>query len=53
VQLLTGAAAELIAGGGVCGAEGSCWLTISGTQEQETAAEKLLASVAAEPAFIL
>ena len=53
VQLLTEATAELIAAGGVCGAEGSCWLAISGTKEQEDAAEKLLASVASEPAFSL
>ncbi len=53
VQLLTGATAELIAAGGVCGAEGSCWLIISGTKEQEKAAEKILASVASEPAFSL
>ncbi len=53
VQLLTGATAELISGGGVCGAEGSCWLTVSGTREQEEAAEKLLASVVSEPAFSL
>jgi hypothetical protein len=53
VQLLTGATAELIAGGGVCGAEGSCWLAISGTKKQEEAAEKLLASVASETAFSL
>jgi hypothetical protein len=53
VQLLTGATAELISGGGVCGAEGSCWLTVTGTEEQEKAAEKLLASVASEPAFSL
>jgi hypothetical protein len=53
VHLLTGATAELIAGGGVCGAEGSCWLAVSGTKEQEEAAEKLLASVASEPAFSL
>jgi len=53
VQLLTGATAELIAAGGVCGAEGSCWLAVSGTKAQEAAAEKLLASVASEPAFSL
>lgn len=53
VQLLTGATAELISGGGVCGAEGSCWLSVTGTEEQEKAAEKLLASVATEPAFSL
>jgi hypothetical protein len=53
VQLLTGATAELISGGGVCGAEGSCWLAVTGTEEQEKAAEKLLGSVASEPAFSL
>ena len=53
IHLLTRAKAELIAGGGVCGAEGSCWLIISGTEEQEEAAEKLLASVVSEPAFVL
>ena len=53
VQLLTGATAELISAGGVCGAEGSCWLSVSGTAEQEEAAEKLLVSVASEPAFSL
>jgi len=53
VQLLTGATAELISGGGVSGAEGSCWLVITGTKEQEEAAEKLLTSVASEPAFSL
>ena len=53
VQLLTGATAELISGGGVSGAEGSYWLAITGTEEQEEAAEKLLTSVASEPAFSL
>jgi len=50
---LTGATAELISGGGVSGAEGSYWLAITGTEEQEEAAEKLLTSVAYEPAFSL
>ena len=53
IQLLTGAEANLISGGGVCGAEGSCWLAVSGTKEQEEAAEKLLDSVVSEPAFSL
>jgi hypothetical protein len=53
VSLLTGATAELVAAGGVCGAEGSCLLAISGTKEQEEAAEKLIAVVASEPAFDL
>lgn len=53
INLLTGATAELVAAGGVCGAEGSCLLAISGTKEQEEAAEKLVAPVASEPAFTL
>jgi hypothetical protein len=51
IKLLTGASAEIIAAGGVGGAEGSCWLSVSGTKAQEEVAEKLLASVATEPAF--
>ncbi len=53
VAQLTGAEAELIAGGGVCGAEGSYWLGVSGTDEEVEAANKLLKSVASEPAFAL
>ena len=51
INLLTGATAELVAAGGVCGAEGSCLLAISGTEEQQDVAEKLAASVASEPMF--
>jgi hypothetical protein len=53
LNLLTGATAEMIAGGGVCGAEGSCWIAIYGAKDQEEAAEKLMASIASEPAFSL
>ena len=51
LKLLTGADAELIAGGGVCGAEGSCWIAVTGTKGQEEAAEAIFASVTNEPAF--
>jgi len=51
VNQLTGATAELIAAGGVCGAEGCCMLAVVGTEEQENAAEKLFAQVLSEPAF--
>jgi hypothetical protein len=51
LQALTGAEVELIAAGGVCGAEGSYWLAVTGTEEQEKFAEKVYASVAGEPAF--
>jgi hypothetical protein len=53
LKVLTGATAELIAAGGVCGAEGSCWLAISGTRVQEENAEKLVQSIAFEPSFDL
>lgn len=51
IAQLTGATAELIAAGGVCGAEGCIYLAITGTKEQEEAAEKLMVSVTSEPAF--
>ena len=53
VALLTGAESELIAAGGLCGAEGSVLIAVSGTEEQEKEAEKVLSSVASEPAFTL
>lgn len=51
VTELTGASAELIAAGGVCGAEGAVYLAVSGSREQEEAAEKLFKELAAEPVF--
>ena len=53
ISMLTGATAELVAGGGVCGAEGSVWLAVTGTLEQEKSAENVLKQVAAEPPFVL
>ncbi len=53
ISLLTGAKAELIAAGGVGGAEGSVWLAVSGSEEQMDAAEMLLKSVVLEPTFKL
>ena len=53
IALLTGAHAELVAAGGVGGAEGSVWLAISGEPSQENGASALLQSVAGEPAFVL
>jgi hypothetical protein len=53
INLLTGAGAEMIAAGGVSGAEGSVWLAVSGSEEQVRAAEKLLKAVASEPGFEL
>ena len=42
---------ELIAAGGVCGAEGGCWIAVTGEKEQEEFAEQIIASVADEPPF--
>jgi hypothetical protein len=53
LKLLTGVEAEIIAAGGVCGAEGGLWLTITGTAEAELEAEKLLRSIASEPPFTI
>jgi hypothetical protein len=53
IYTLTGAKANLIAGGGVNGAEGSLWLAVSGTDKQVESAEKLLKSVSGEPNFYL
>lgn len=49
IALLTGAAATLVSGGGVYGAEGASWIVVEGTAEQESAAAELVKSVAAEP----
>jgi hypothetical protein len=48
---LAGVEAVVVAAGGVCGAEGSCLLAITGTKKQEKAAEALWQSVANEPLF--
>jgi hypothetical protein len=48
---LTGARVELVASGGVCGAEGACLLAVSGSEEQEEYAEQIFTSIAGEPAF--
>jgi hypothetical protein len=51
VTQLTGATAELVAAGGVGGAEGCVWLGVSGSESERTAASTLLKSVAGEPPF--
>lgn len=53
ISLLTGAAAELVAGGGVCGAEGGVWLAIHGGPEQVEEAETIVKSIRTEPLFEL
>ena len=53
LKALTAADVELIAAGGVCGAEGGCWIAVTGEEEQEAFAEQVIASVADEPQFSL
>ena len=51
IELLTGAEAELVAGGGVCGAEGSIWLAVSGSRAQMENVDLLIKEVTNEPSF--
>jgi hypothetical protein len=53
LAILTGVKAEMIAAGGISGAEGGIWLNIEGSPEQEEETERLIKSVSAEPQFIL
>jgi hypothetical protein len=53
ITLLTGATAELVAGGGVGGAEGCIWLTISGEKKPLEKAVSLIKSIRSAPAFEL
>ena len=53
LKVLTGAEVELIAAGGVCGAEGSCLIAVNGTEEQEKFAAEIVGSVNCERAFSL
>lgn len=51
IKLLTCAEVELVASGGVCGAEGSVWLAVSGSDEQVDTAVRLLKDISLEPGF--
>ena len=51
IASLTGTSAELVAAGGVGGAEGAVWLAISGAAEQVAAAEGAIRAVQGEPPF--
>jgi hypothetical protein len=53
LNLLTGVKAEMIAAGGISGAEGCVWLALEGSLEQIQQAEELIQSVSSEPQFIL
>jgi hypothetical protein len=53
LRLLTGVKAEMIAAGGISGAEGCVWLSLEGSPEQVQQTEKLIQSVSSEPQFTL
>ncbi len=48
---MTGTKAELIAGGGVGGAEGSIWLALVSNDGQMARAEELMKAISSEPMF--
>jgi len=50
---LTGAKAEMVAAGGVAGAEGSIWLAINGTSREIQDVQALVKSISQEPPFSL
>ena len=49
IELLSDAEAFLVAAGGICGAEGTVWVAVRGSDQQVAAAEEIIASVADEP----
>ena len=49
IALLTGASARIISAGGIYGAEGSVWVTLTGADAQVDAAAKLVADASTEP----
>jgi len=51
INILTGAKAELVAAGGICGAEGSCYLAVTGNDEQLRKVDEIISAVSREPAF--
>lgn len=53
IKIITGAEAELVAAGGVSGAEGSCRIAVTGNKEQLDNAEEIMKSVIIEPNFLI
>jgi hypothetical protein len=53
IMQLCGAKAELIAGGGVCGAEGAYWIAVTGTKEQLMKMDEMYEEVKWEENFLL
>jgi len=52
IHVLTGGVAVQIAAGGVLGAEGACWIMVSGTGEQIEAVEQVIDQVHGEPSLL-
>jgi len=53
IRILTGATARLAAAGGVCGAEGSCYIAVTGSEEQVSKAAEIIETVKYEPPFAI
>jgi hypothetical protein len=53
LKILTGVRAEMVAAGGVSGAEGGVWLNLEGSPEQLQESEKILHSISSEPPFTI
>lgn len=53
IHIMTGASACLVAAGGICGAEGSCYIAVSGSEDQVSKASEIIESVKYEPRFTL
>lgn len=53
IKRICGAEAELVASGGVCGAEGAYWIAVTGTAAQLDKMDELFESIRHEPNFIL
>jgi hypothetical protein len=51
VESLTGASAQLLAAGGIYGAEGAVWLGVSGTDKQVAAASSIFRDLMGEPPY--
>lgn len=51
IKLLTGADAKLVAAGGVFGAEGGCYVAVTGTSKQLISAEAIIKKIEKEPPF--
>ncbi|MBN1191473.1 MAG: hypothetical protein JXA46_17085 [Dehalococcoidales bacterium] len=53
LAILTGVKAEMLAAGGISGAEGGIWLNVEGSPGQEEETELLIKSLSSESQFIL